>query len=274
MALLEQQEQTDLEGVLRVLVAFERCGGASLGLLKSALKSETPRVVKPRPWPAGVDQLQQIPAHAKAWQYLYEQRRIDVQLALDARLGFGRYGWLENYVVFPSYRNGDLCYWQARATWDPPRELDPEARKRWIAETGYRKTLNPPNGEEWAGAAEVVFNLDVAATLGEVVLCEGPIDALKCGPRAAALLGKVASPQQLGLLREARVESFVVYLDSDAAAESSKLCRELSAFARVREARPPAGSDPGDWDLPQNTAILQTALPWRSGGLTGLLSRS
>lgn len=263
--LIEQQEKTDFEGALDVVMAMERCGGAGLGPLQLILKNEGARPVEfaARPWPPGVDVLSQVPWHADAWRYLTERRGIAEQIAMGYQLGYGRSGWLANYLVFPIFQGGKMLYWQARAAWDPPDELSGDARKEWVERTGYRKTLNPKNEERYACASDVIFNLEVASAFSQIIVCEGPVDAIKSGTQAVSLLGKTATPQQLQLLRSSGCERFTVYLDSEAREDSAKLCSELSAFANAFEAIPPPGTDPGDWTPSQNAAILQRALRWR-----------
>lgn len=221
-----------------------------------------PRVLTPIAWPRGVDALT-VPCapHARAWQYL-AYRGLTVEDVARYRIGFGRVGRLHNYIVFPIFIHGQIVFWQARATWDAPAEMLPEDRKLWIRGTQYRKTLNPTVHAGEAGGGEVLFNFDGVRGCDHVVICEGPIDAIKAGPNAVALLGKVAQPAKLSLLRSLGATRFTVYLDrgNDERTNAVKLAGELSAWAHdVRIATPPEGHDPGSLPREINAQVVAGA---------------
>jgi hypothetical protein len=212
------------------------------------------------PWPAGVDLLALSSLHVLAWEYL-RTRGLSPELLDGWRVGWGRNGWLDRYLVFPVYMDGGLVYWQGRAAWDPD-----------VGEEGYRKTLNPRSVGGYATAQDVLFNYDRARTAQHVVICEGPIDAIKVGEHAVALFGKVSSAQKVTRLQRMRALRYTVYLDrgKEERAYAEQLAAELSAFAPTYIATPPQGYDPGALTRAQNAYVIAHAEPFRGRQLAPL----
>lgn len=233
------------------------------------------RRLPPIPWPKGVEVLT-VPCtpHWRAWEYL-TRRGITIQQVRDWGIGFGRSGKLTDYIVFPVYMDHALVYWQGRATWDPPPGLSKEERRAWVDETKYRKTLNPwaKEGSSNATASDVIFNYDRASICEHVVICEGPIDAIKVGTHAVALFGKNSSETKIDRLTKMSASLFTIYLDrgKEEREKAEALARELEAFARVRIATPPEGHDPGSLTPEQNAAVIEAAEPFRSDLLRSTL---
>lgn len=224
----------------------------------------------PIQYPNGVETIRPLPMHPRAWQYLIYERGLTQQAVLDYRIAVGFRGRLRDYVVFPVFMDGALVYYQGRAMWNPPAHLPKVAKKEWIKKTGYRKTLNPLSVEGNATASEVLFNFDRARVEPHVVICEGPVDAMKVGPHAVALLGKSESPQKIERLLRMNAQQYTVYLDNgDQEREAAwRIARELSGFAPVSIALPPPGYDPGSLSPEQNRQVIQQARPVRSVGLS------
>lgn len=197
------------------------------------------------PWPHGVDVLSQTPMHARAWSYLHS-RGLTPAMVEHLRLGWGRQGWLDGYIVFPVYMDGGLVYWQGRQAQDPP--------------TGP-KTLNPRSQEGFATAQDVLFNYDAAKRDSHVVICEGPIDALKVGPNAVALFGKISSPVKVARLIRMRAMRYTVYLDrgEEERQHAERLAKQLDAYAPTYLATPPLGYDPGALTVEQNAHVIANA---------------
>lgn len=253
-------------------------GDSKIEQLSGGLVEVSRNVVRrlpPIPWPEGVDRLSEpCGPHMTAWAYL-AKRGISAELAREYQLGFGRFGKLENYIVFPVWMDRALVFYQGRATWDPPGTMVGDARKAWIATTGYRKTLNPTSvGNGHATGSEVIFNADRASTHECVVICEGPVDAIKCGFNAVALLGKVAQPAKVERLKRMSARMFVIYLDrgEEEAECAKKLAQELSPYADVFVCEPPPGYDAGALTLEQNQEIIRAATPYTPGRLTSRLT--
>lgn len=217
-------------------------------------------------YPPGFEAIDfRAPAHAPARAYLFGVRGLQPQDVIDYRLGYVREGKLKGYVVFPVWQDGGLVYWQARATWDPPQVSD-DQRKAWIKATGYRKTLNPPGVSKARG---VIFNHDRASVEPHVVICEGPIDAMKVGPHAVALLGKEPNPTQVERLLRMGAQRYTVYLDpgEEERRSAMKLAAQLDDFAPTYLATPPLGSDPGDLSREGNATQIAQATPYKPLGL-------
>lgn len=199
------------------------------------------------PWPSGVDVLADTPLHAPAWDYL-RKRGLGPELLRDWRLGWGRMGWLREYILFPVLMDGGLVYWQGRFAGD------------W-REARVPKTRNPRSVEGYATAQDVLFNYDRAKAASHLVICEGPIDALKIGPHAVALFGKVASPSKVARLLRCRALRYTVYLDAgeEEREHAERLAAQLSGFAPTHIATPPPGYDPGALTIEQNAHVLEHA---------------
>ena len=219
--------------------------------------------IMPIEWPRGVQVLSPCAAHAQGWNYL-RYRGVTPEQAAQYQIAFGVGGKLRNYLVFPVYMHGHLVYWQGRATWDPPAHLESEARKAWIRDTQYRKTLNPLKQANTLGGGEILFNYDQAYTYDYVVVNEGPIDVVKVGPFAVGLFGKVAQSAKVHWLRAMPARTKVVYLDRGAEERENAmaLCAALEGSCeRVLFAEPPEGHDPGGLTPEQNRAVLSQARP-------------
>lgn len=247
-------------------------GDAPTELTRTAIIARPPERLSlgrlpPMVWPNGVELLGLSPAHRRGHSYLWG-RGLPPDVIARARIGLGRSGRLSDYVIFPVYMDGGLVYYQGRATWEPEGATK-EERKRWEKLTNYRKTLNPINRENQAHAEDVLFGYDRARVEPHVVICEGPIDALKVGPHAVALLGKKASDAKIERLLRMHATRYTVYLDrgEEERAAAEALAKELSGFAPTFVAEPPAGFDPGKLSLEQNAIVIARARPIRMSGL-------
>lgn len=231
-------------------------------------KQERPQIL-PMEWPRGAQILSPCALHAPGWAYLH-YRGITAEQAAQYQIAYGVGGRLRNYLVFPVYMQGHLVYWQARATWDPPVHLEGEERKAWVRDTQYRKTLNPINEPNTLGGGEILFNYDQAHSYDYVVITEGPVDAVKVGPFAVALFGKVAQTAKVFWLRQMPARTKVVYLDrGDKERENAlELCAALEGSCeRVLLAEPPEGYDPGKLTPDQNRWVLEQAREVRSSNV-------
>lgn len=210
--------------------------------------------------------------HAFAVNYMLQARGVPWGAVQAYRIGCARYGRLKGYVVFPCFMDGGLVYWQGRATWDPPAHLNRDQRKAWEKATGYRKTLNPLNSEKNAGASEVLFNYDQARVQPHVVVVEGPVDAMKVGPHAVALLGKGTETKIERLLRMF-AQRYTVYLDrgEEEREKAEKIAEQLSDFAPTFIAEPPEGHDPGSLTPTQNEVVIKQARAFKTRGLVSSL---
>lgn len=109
----------------------------------------------------------------------------------------GRYA---NRLIFPVWERNRLVYFQARAMWesDDPR---------------FRKSMNPEKQLGFAGATDVLMNLDVARHYPRVALVEGPIDNTHVGPSCVTTFGKKISLVQIYKLWRAGVRALDLMWD-------------------------------------------------------------
>ena len=192
-------------------------------------------------------------------------RGIDARMASAYGLFACDRGRYAHRIVFPAWeRDGSLRYWQARATW--PASADEARGRRHI------KVLNPPRDEAdpRVTSEHAVFNLHRAVALGagRVVLCEGPISAMRAGDDAVALWGKALYDGQLRELIAAGVREVDVMFDGPterephgAIAEALEIARRIRLFFRTRIVVLPAG-DPGDYTREHNAAFRAHAIPF------------
>jgi hypothetical protein len=272
-------ERCDREGAIRYLLDGYVGGDANLSLSDIATLPDITRVerskLKRLPimlYPAMVMQVTR--EHAGAYAYLRGRGITDAHIE-DYRIGVGLSGRLKNYIVFPVFMDGGLVYWQARAAWNPPEGLSDEGKRAWIKATRYRKNLNPLNplpGIKQATASEVIFNYDRALNEPHVVICEGPVDAIKVGPHAVALLGK-GTDIKIERLRRMRAQRYTVYLDRGAEEREKAewIAGELEGFAPTYIATPPAGFDPGDLTPEQNARFIEFSEAFSEIGLKSAL---
>lgn len=266
-------------GTIDLVALFERCdyeralelvenayvGGDAPTQLVAAVPSATqPKVLRARRLPSRtLPPAVPLWEHAQAWAYA-QSRGIDLSTARKYALLAGVSGPTNGYVIFPCRMDGTTVYWQGRASWNPP--FGGEAGKKWAKETGYRKTLNPPSREDRAAGGEVLFGFDFARTAEHVVIVEGPVDAIKVGTHAVALLGQ-GTDAKLARLRAMKARRYTVYLDrgESEAARAQWLARELSAIAETYIATPPEGWDAGALSPSENEAVVSAATRYQPG---------
>ena len=135
-----------------------------------------------------------------------------------------------------------LVYWTARATDDHkiktvnlPRDDRHEA---W--------GLSPTVG--CATRSEVLVGIHSVSPGSRVIVVEGPLDAVVCGPGFVATLGASLSVEQAFLLASSGASEAVILYDPDeAGAKGAKAAlARLSSFMPTRVAQCPAGTDPAD----------------------------
>lgn len=159
-------------------------------------------------------------------------------------------------IIFPVKLGGRLVGWQSRTvvnhrTWS-------EEKQDYVE---FPKMLS----SKGIPTAHTVMFADRLRGEKHVVVCEGPIDAIKahlCGGNVATM-GKAIGPgqveairhperltrQEVGQLRYAGVERVYLALDPDAARETTRLVREFSDL-EVYVVRPAAGcKDIGEMSL-------------------------
>lgn len=263
-------EQVSREAAIDIIMGGYDGGDAPTHLTKVARVKTTStqlEVLRTIAWPEGAERID-ASRHPRVFAYL-AGRGIGAAEIAHYDLRTTRRGRHRGYVLFPVYMDGGLIYWQGRASWDPPPGSK-EERKAWVKRTGYRKTLNPTG----VGAGPIVYRIDEVRGLEHVVVCEGPVDAIKVGPHAVALFGKATSPTKIERLLRLPVRRYTVYLDTgaDEVAQARKLAAELSEYAPTFIAQAPPGYDPGALTPAQNAAVVAAAVPFKpTGGLVSNL---
>lgn len=168
-----------------------------------------------------------------------EERGIPWEYARKNDWGIGAAGYTKDRLIVPFYMGGEIVFWQARATWESDDKK-------------FRKVLNPKG----VSARSVLFNYDTAKNHEEIILVEGFVDAVKCGPDAMAVNGKVIHPQQIEWLSQTGAKSLILAFDEDAWTDETpkKPCSVkrstdlLRAYGfKVRACRIPDNMDPGDF---------------------------
>lgn len=278
--LIAALEKTDVVGAMDIVIDGYVGGDAITTLKPVQLAPAKAKVEKlpTIPWPQGVDQIANVPMHAKALAYI-AGRGLDLATAQQWGLGVGRFGRLADYIVFPVYMDGGLVYWQGRALWDPPPPppgLDAAQRKAWtkawVRETQYQKSRNPIDLGSHASAAQALLNFDRARMSPHVVICEGPFDAIKVGDHAIALLGKVAQQDKIERILRMRAQRYTIYLDrgEQERKRAELLANELYQYAPTYIATPPEGYDPGALSRDQNAWVVDRAERWKGAQLHAL----
>ena len=154
-------------------------------------------------------------------------------------------------IIFPIYEQaGDPPIgWQARfLSWDGDGTIPNKFVAKWLTMPGMprRSTL---------------YGLDKARGKDFVIVCEGPLDVIACGPPAVGLLGKSMTDLQLRKLKATWGDQLVVVmLDEDARDDTVTMAEQLRQYFRlVLPVFLPAGKDPGSMTRPQIWQAIDVA---------------
>lgn len=180
-------------------------------------------------------------------------------------------------VPFPLYREKPL--FMADRLFIPIRC---PAGHSWTARdmTGEQmpKYMNPPGADH----RRLLIGWNVARLTGDLVICEGPLDAIKLWQHditALALGGKELHDEQLAQLMELSPETAVtVMLDPEEEVAPLNVATRLSIhFKNIYMAKLPMGVDPGSSTREQAHTAVDEATRWKGGRLPrlkALLERS
>jgi hypothetical protein len=168
------------------------------------------------PWPLDFYPIDH-PYSARGLEYVLS-RGITMEVALHYGL---RYCPVQKRVIFPVMVGEKLLGWQARyilaTSWD-----DEEA--------GVTKTI--PKILTTGKRDSVLMFQDNLVGSDHAIICEGPVDAIKCHLAGGnvATMGKVVSQQQIQIIKGSGVRKIYLGLDRDAGAETEKLARAFNDY--------------------------------------------
>ena len=179
------------------------------GVVKTKLEPAEPMGVLKIP--DGVEPMR--PVHRR---YL-GQRRIDPDYAASVWgiMGIGLDRRLPWRLFLPVVRGGDTVSWTTRS-------VKPDATLRYV---------NAPPGDEAVPAKRCLFGADHVRHAAVIV--EGPLDAVRVGPGAVAVMGTGVSKAQKALLADIPVRTVCFDNEPKALARGVRLARELAAFPGV-----------------------------------------
>lgn len=127
----------------------------------------------------------------------------------------------------------------------------------------------------------LLIGWNMARTTGDLVICEGPLDAVKLwqhGISAVALGGKVLHDEQLAQLIDLSEDiAITVMLDPEAYEDALAVSARLSThFKKVYLSSLQSGTDPGSSTIREAHAAIEAATLWKGGSLVALarLARS
>jgi len=173
--------------------------------------------------PVSCTSIAQLPSYHRAVKYI-KLRGLSERDVWRWRLMWISDGEFRDRVLFPSFSSdGSLSFWVARVAgeWRP-------------------KYVNPniPANDIIFGEIDVDFR-------GDIIICEGPFDAVKCGDRAVPLLGSSLDESHALFDTIVKNDSVVtLMLDSDAQRKALKIASLLSSYdVTVKIAR--SSPDPG-----------------------------
>ena len=131
--------------------------------------------------------------------------------------------------------------------------------------------LNPAEADH----RRLLIGWNMARTTGDLVICEGPLDAVKLwqhGISALALGGKTLHDEQLAQIVELSKDiAITVMLDPEAYEESLGVAARLSThFNKVYVSSLPSGVDPGSSTIRQASDAVENATLWKGGSLIAL----
>lgn len=143
---------------------------------------------------------------------------------------------------------------------------------------GIPKYLNPPSADH----RRLLIGWNMARLTGDLVICEGPLDAIKLWQHdipAVALGGKELHDEQLAMLSELSPEIAVtVMLDPEEKVAPLNVATRLSLhFKNIYQATLPDGVDPGSSTRAEAHDAIENSKRWKGGRsprLAALLARS
>jgi hypothetical protein len=192
-----------------------------------------------------------------------ENRGIPLDVAMEYHL---RFSPVERRVIFPVEVGSRLVGWQGRTVVD--NQWWDEEREKYVEVSKILSSKDIPT-------ANTVMFANRLKGSSHVVVCEGPVDAMKahlCGGNVATMgkaigqgqIKTIRDPERLtrldvGLFSNSGIEKVYLALDPDAARETARLVREFSDLAVYVMTPPPQYKDFGEMTFEQVYQVFQTA---------------
>lgn len=200
-------------------------------------------------------------------------RRIQTPLRRDVP-----WDWLLNErVLIPVYVDRRPVYWSARRlanAYGPKTVNMPKPCKEVHAHdadcTCNYEIKGLPRVPHAAYGSEVVLGLHLVSRGEPVIVVEGDMDAVTCGPGFVATLGAHVTPEQAALIARTGASEAIVLFDGDKAGDKArtKAVSEIGRYMDCRLATCPRGSDPGSLGRRRSLEIAHAAP--RVGGIPHL----
>lgn len=182
-------------------------------------------------WPKDAIEIDQ-PLARKGADYLLK-RGIPIDVAVKYGI---RYSGMQTRVLFPVKYKEHLFGWQGRFIGQT---------EFTNSVTGKKTTIPKALTSEGLKKDKSIMFADNIDGSGHIIVCEGPIDAIKfnlCGG-AVATMGKAVSEVQINIIKHSGVSKVYLALDEDAADQTERLIKELSPYVDVYEVEVPKGKD-------------------------------
>ena len=192
-----------------------------------------------------------------------EGRGIPLEVAKRYNL---HYAPAKRRVIFPVELDGRLVGWQERLV--IPNRFWSEEQQKFVEAPKILSSKGIPT-------ANVVMFADRLKGSEHVVVCEGPIDAIKadaCGGNVATM-GKAIGPgqvktirdpsrltrQHVGMMANSGIKKVYLGLDPDAAAETARLVRAFSDLEVYKMTPPPPFKDLGEMGFRDVRTLFEKA---------------
>lgn len=151
----------------------------------------------------------------QALDYLLN-RNISYDKIERYKLGFCISGYYSNRIILPVYDcKNELIFFVARS---------------YFANVD-KKILNPSKELTGVGKSEILYNINNNIDKDEVIINEGPFDAISTD--GVALFGKIASDEQLHKIKKLKARNVTIMLDSDAVKYAYELADKLYGYKKV-----------------------------------------
>lgn len=183
-------------------------------------------------------------------------RGVPAALAMEYDV---RYSTEQRAIAFPAMVGTRMVAWQYRF-------LKP---RRYVNKQGKQVVMKAQSTENIPRDRVLLFQDRITAG-GDVVLCEGPVDALKAhfwGGNVAAMGKDVSYGQILRILRSGAKRVFVA-VDPDAAAKKADIVRQLHGSVEVFDVQIPIKyKDLGEMPLDEAVDAIAAARPASPGDM-------